>query len=352
MKKLIHIVGARPQFVKLAPFVHQSDGLFENVVVHTGQHYDKAMSAGFFSDLDIPEPHYNLNVGSGEPGYQTGQMLIGIEPLLQKEKPDAVVVYGDTNSTLAGALAASKLGIYTVHIEACLRSFNRTMPEEINRICTDHISNLLIAPTETAMQNARQEGLEAKTHLIGDIMTDSLAYGLSKAGQTSRILANLNLNKQDYYLLTLHRPYTVDDPIIFSELLSQLDKLDLPVVFPIHPRTAKNLHQKGTAGFRQIRFIDPQPYLDFLNLMHHAKMVLTDSGGIQKEAYILKVPCVTLRPETEWLETVESGWNLLCDPTCRDLHRKIISFQVPSIHPDLFGIKVTERILALIKNSI
>lgn len=352
MKKLIHIVGARPQFVKLAPFVHKSVGMFDNIVIHTGQHYDAAMSASFFADLDIPEPDYNLNVGSGNPGDQTGKMLSGIEALLLKENPDAVIVYGDTNSTLAGALAAAKLGIYTMHIEACLRSFNRAMPEELNRICTDHISDLLFAPTETAMQNARLEGLDDKTHLVGDIMTDSLAYGLSKAEKQSQVLTRLNLTNKEYYLLTLHRPYTVDDPAILNDLLCELDKLDLPVVFPVHPRTTKHLIKKGSAGFKRIRTIDPQTYLDFICLLNNAKMVLTDSGGIQKEAYILKVPCVTLRPETEWLETVESGWNLLCDPTWENLSSKIMSFEVPILHPELFGTQVAEKIITLVKSKI
>ena len=352
MKKILHIVGARPQFIKLAPFLHKSSDVFNNLVLHTGQHYDKSMSDSFFDDLDIPEPQYNLNVGSALQGEQTAKMLVGIEHAIMKEQPEAVVVYGDTNSTLAGALAAVKLGVFTAHIEACLRSFNRAMPEEINRICTDHICNLLFAPTVTAMQNAEQEGLSKVTHLVGDIMTDSLAYGLAKAEKVSAALSVNNLNKGEYYLLTLHRPYTVDNPAILVELLTKLNGLDKIVVFPVHPRTANILAKSEINSFSNIRMIAPQSYLDFICLMSNSKMVLTDSGGIQKEAYILKKGCATLRSETEWLETVQTGWNCLINPSEPDLAKLISAFSTPEIHPVLFGENVSKQIIELLNKSL
>lgn len=348
MKKIIHIVGARPQFIKLAPLVHHSSKMFNNLILHTGQHYDKAMSDNFFEDLDIPMPDYNLEVGSGSHGQQTAVMLAGIEHILINEKPDAVVVYGDTNSTLAGALAATKLHIITAHVEACLRSFNRTMPEEINRMCVDHISDILFAPTSTAMQNATKEGLIDITHLVGDIMTDSLAYGLHKAESKSSVMQEHNLQPDAFYLLTLHRPYTVDNPDFLIELLGKLNKLGQKVVFPVHPRTANVLSKYDISNLSNISMISPQSYLDFISLMKNSTMILTDSGGIQKEAYILRKLCVTLRTETEWIETVQSGWNMLINPNSANLTHNILELSQPDTYSPIFGTDVSGKIISIL----
>ncbi len=351
-KKIVHIVGARPQFIKLAPIIHRSRDIFDNVILHTGQHYDKSMSGDFFTELEMPSPDYNLGAGSGNPGEQTAKMLAGSESVLQKENPAAVIVYGDTNSTLAGALASVKLNILTAHVEACLRSFNRFMPEEINRICTDHISNMLFAPTENAMSNARKEGLSGITHLVGDIMTDSLAFGLSKADKESEILEKLNLEHEKYCLLTLHRPYTVDNAAILTNVLKQLDQLEESIIFPVHPRTANMLKKSDALPFHHIIMTEPRPYLDFIKLMSAAKIILTDSGGIQKEAYILKKMCVTLRPETEWTETILTGWNTLCDPTGGQVIDTIRSITKPAQHPELFGRNTAHKIINLLDSAI
>jgi len=352
MRKIVHIVGARPQFIKLAPLVHKSKDIFESVIIHTGQHYDRAMSDCFFDDLDIPNPAYNLNIGSANHGKQTAEMLAGIEDVLLKEKPDAVIVYGDTNTTLAGAMASVKLNIKTAHVEACLRSFNKTMPEEINRICVDHISSVLFVPTEVAMKNAIKEGLKDKAYLTGDIMTDSLAYGLSIVNKRSDILAKLDISKDSYYLLTLHRPYTVDNISLLTELLNKLNCLEHKVLFPIHPRTSNILSSYNIKQLANIRIISPQSYLDFIALMDNSKMILTDSGGIQKEAFILKKLCVTLRTETEWTETVQSGWNTLVNPNQDNLTDIIKSAKTQQAYPDLFGTEVTEKIIRILKEIL
>ncbi|MDD4147584.1 MAG: UDP-N-acetylglucosamine 2-epimerase (non-hydrolyzing) [Candidatus Cloacimonetes bacterium] len=345
--KIIQIVGARPQFVKLAPLsrVIRTAG-HEELIIHSGQHYDIQMNEVFFRDMEIPAPDFNLSVGSGTQGVQTGEILALVEPILEKQKPDMVIVYGDTNTTLAGALAAVKLGIKTAHVEACLRSFNRSMPEEINRIATDHICDLLLAPTQKAMENAAREGLSENCRLVGDIMVDSLALGIAKARRESKVMQELKLSDNEpYFLLTLHRPYNVDDPMKLQHILSSLDTLDTRIIFPVHPRTRKILQNLSNRQFNNIHFIAPQAYLDFLMLMDNCGMMLSDSGGIQKEAYILKKRCVTLRPETEWVETVQSGWNLLLPPEESSFPSAISSFTKPDAHPDIFGQNVAQRIL-------
>lgn len=352
--KIIQIVGARPQFVKLAPLSRAvREAGYEELIVHSGQHYDLSMNEVFFRDMEIPAPDFNLSVGSGSQGVQTGEILALVEPILEKQKPDMVIVYGDTNTTLAGALAAVKLGFKTAHVEACLRSFNRSMPEEINRIATDHISDLLLAPTPKAMANAAKEGLSDKCVLVGDIMVDSLAFGIKKAKEKSRVLEELKLDKgEPYHLLTLHRPYNVDNTEKLSHILKGLDGLGTRIVFPVHPRTRKMLQNMPDRQFRNIHFIAPQAYLDFLMLMDNCQMMLSDSGGIQKEAYILQKPCITLRPETEWVETVESGWNLLLDPEEPAFPEAIKGFTPPASHPDIFGKDVAIRILTEIEKAI
>lgn len=351
--KILSIVGARPQFIKLSALSHLLRQEFEEIIVHTGQHYDSNMSHVFFSDLGINPPDYNLKVGSGTHGKQTGDMLIKLEEVMLKEKPDMVIIFGDTNSTLAGSLAASKLGITTIHIEAGLRSYNRNMPEEINRVTADHLSDWLFAPNEEAKQNLIQEGLGAKTIITGDIMVDSVLKNVEQATQTSSIIKELKLSGKDFYLLTLHRPYNVDDPKRLKFIFGELSKIKQQVVFPIHPRTKEKVRDASIQIPENITVINPAGYKDFLALQSHARKIITDSGGIQKEAYILEKPCITLRSETEWVETVEAGWNLLIDTSKEEPFAKRIEDFIPSAdHKDLFGHNVGEAMLTEIKNIL
>ncbi len=306
--KILSIVGARPQFIKCAPVSRALRKEHQEILVHTGQHYDENMSGIFFEELSIPPPDYHLGIGSGAHGEQTGRMLLAIEQVLLQEEPDLVLVYGDTNSTLAGALAAAKLHIRIAHVEAGLRSFDRSMPEEINRVVTDHIADLLFVPTETGVANLSREGIYDGVHLTGDVMVDALLYNQYLAKQ-SDILEHLDL--KEYYLTTVHRASNTDDEQKLRSIMDAFAALDRQVVFPAHPRTRKYLARYGIVPAEHILIIDPLPYLDMLQLMSHAAAVLTDSGGVQKEAYILQVPCITLRENTEWVETVEDGWNVL-----------------------------------------
>jgi UDP-GlcNAc3NAcA epimerase len=288
----------------------------ENTIIHTGQHYDAAMSDIFFEELKIPQPTINLGVGSGEHGTQTGQMLEKIERVLLESQPDMVVVYGDTNSTLAGALAAAKLHIPVAHIEAGLRSFNRCMPEEINRIVADHVSDLLLAPTPTAIENLRNEGLSNKAVLTGDIMYDAVLFNRVVAERRSKILERLNLVPGDYGVVTVHRAENTDDEARLGILLTAFNDVAasaLQLVFPVHPRTARLLSSKfaGWSPHPRLHIIEPVGYLDMLCLMNHARITLTDSGGLQKEAFFLNCPAITLRDETEWVEIIHAGRNIL-----------------------------------------
>lgn len=345
--KILSIVGARPQFIKLAPLSSKLKGIHEEIIVHTGQHYDYAMSEKIFSDLKIRKPDIQLDIGSGSHAYQTSEMMKGLETAMISKKPDLVIVFGDTNSTLAGALSASKLNIPIIHIESGLRSFNKNMPEEINRIVTDHVSSLLFAPTHTAVKNLIYEGLEAITSLTGDIMVDTMKCNVEIALQKSTILSNLNLQVNDYSLLTLHRNYNVDNPAILENLLSQLGQLESQIIFPIHPRTKKMLMTSWKLP-PNIRFIAPLGYLDFIVLENFSRRIITDSGGIQKEAYILKKPCITLRTETEWVETVEEKWNLLIAPTDQEIASKISAFMPPENQSPVFGENVTDKMVKII----
>lgn len=312
-RKALSVVGARPQFIKLAPIASAFEGKLDHVVVHTGQHYDEAMSGVFFEDLIIPHPDYNLEVGSGSHAAQTASMMTRLEGILKKEEPDVVVVYGDTNSTLAGALVAAKLNIPVAHIEAGLRSFNRDMPEEINRIVTDRLSRLLFCPTETAMRNLFREGMKDASHLVGDVMFDALLLHRSLIDRHSSILASIGVRRAGFYLATVHRASNTDDVEALTGILNALNALDAPVVFPLHPRTRDTMavREMVLGEWSRILFVEPVGYLDMLALQANARKVLTDSGGVQKESYCLGTPCVTLRLETEWVETLESGWNTL-----------------------------------------
>lgn len=317
--KILSVVGARPQFVKVTIISRaiekhntNSHSHIEEVLVHTGQHYDYQMSQLFFQQLKLRSPDYNLEVGSDTQAKQTARMLEGIEEVLFKEKPDLVLVYGDTNSTLAGALAASKLNIPVGHIEAGVREFKKSMPEEQNRVLTDHISSFLFCPTRTAVENLKREGIEEGVYLVGDVMYDALLASLPLAEGYSKILQELDLKPSQYYLATIHRAENTDERENLFNLLTALNKLDLPVIFPIHPRTKKAVAQYDLKDLLiNLKVIEPVGYLDMLILEKNACAILTDSGGVQKEAYWLGVPCVTLREETGWVETLEGGWNVL-----------------------------------------
>lgn len=314
--KVISVLGARPQFIKAAPVnkALRSSGI-EHFILHTGQHYDPEMSQVFFDEMGLAEPDVNLGIGSGTQAAQTGRMLIGIEEILLSEKPGVCMVYGDTNSTLAGILASVKLKIPTAHIEAGLRSYNRTMPEEINRVVADHCSDILFCPTSTSVSNLSLEGITQGVHLVGDVMLDALLSLRKIAESQSEILEDLDLTPGGYVLATIHRPYNADDHSRLGAILDALGQLGKPVILPLHPRTRRRITEFGldekTSGMGTLRLIQPIGYLDMVRLSSSADLIITDSGGLQKEAYLLGVPCLTVRPETEWVETVESGWNQL-----------------------------------------
>jgi UDP-GlcNAc3NAcA epimerase len=322
--KIISILGVRPQFIKAAPVSRAiAKAGHEEHIVHTGQHYDYGMSRIFFEEMQIQEPYINLNVGSGTHAQQTAQMLIGIEPILLAEKPDLVLVYGDTNSTLAGALVAIKLHIKLAHIEAGLRSYNRIMPEEHNRVLTDHCADLLFCPTQTAVDNLHQEGIYSGVHLVGDTMYDAILQFSTIARDRSTILSRLNLQPKNYLLATIHRPYNTDRFEVLSDILLAFGEIGELVIFPIHPRTSLKITTSGIDIPPNVRIIEPVGYLDMLMLEMNAKTIMTDSGGIQKEAYFLKTKCLTLRPETEWVETTASGWNTLVGTDVKKILRAL-----------------------------
>lgn len=335
--KILTVVGARPQFVKAAAV---SRALRENhteVLAHTGQHYDKNMSEIFFRELDLPEPDYNLEVGSASHSVQTGEMLIRLEPIFENEKPDWVLVYGDTNSTLAGALTASKLHIPVAHIEAGLRSFNRRMPEEINRVLTDHISQLLFCPAQKAADNLKLEGVTSGVHIVGDVMYDAILRYIEIAERKSGVLNSLGLKTKQYLLATVHRAANVDDTERLLHILQTFSALEETVVFPVHPRTYKAIRAAGFSAGKNLKLVEPVGYLDMLWLEKNARMILTDSGGMQKEAYWLGTPCITLREETEWVETVQAGWNIVVGVERERIVNAVRNFSPPASRPHLFG---------------
>lgn len=327
------------------------------MLLHTGQHYDHNMSQVFFDELEIPEPDYNLDVGSGTHATQTGRMLAGIEQVLFYEKPDAVLVYGDTNSTLAGALAAVKLHIPVAHVEAGLRSFNNAIPEEINRILTDRISFRLFCPTRTAAANLKREGITAGVHITGDVMYDALTSNLMRAEAISPILQRLQLRPKEYILVTVHRPSNTDDPIVLKNLCLALRAIagsGERVIFPAHPRTLARLEAMGETKTIEDLLVPPASYLEILLLQKNSKIVMTDSGGVQKEAFWLSVPCVTLREETEWVETVESGWNVLAGNDTQQIQKAVDKFLASSpkyLPPNEDG-HASERISDILRKNM
>jgi UDP-N-acetylglucosamine 2-epimerase len=311
--KVLTVVGARPQFIKAAPVSRVIREQMDEILVHTGQHYDKDMSEVFFEELNIPVPDYNLHVGSKSHGAQTGEMLRKLEEVILKERPDCVLVYGDTNSTLAGALAAAKLHIPVAHVEAGLRSFNRRMPEEINRVLTDHVSDWLFCPTRTAVDLLADEGINDGVYFVGDVMLDAVNSNRKLAEAESTILRDVQVESGSYLLITLHRAENTDNPARLGSIIGAINELPLPAVLPLHPRTRdKALTEYGLEITNpQVRCIGPVGYLDMVQLEVNARKILTDSGGVQKESFFAKVPCITMRDETEWTETVVLGANIL-----------------------------------------
>jgi UDP-GlcNAc3NAcA epimerase len=314
--KIVTIVGARPQFIKASAvsrcIKEEYSKEIEETVVHTGQHHDENMSAVFFDELAIPTPKYNLAISGGNHGAMTGRMLEAIENVLLLEKPDIVLVYGDTNSTLAGALAAAKLHIRIAHVEAGLRSFNRRMPEEINRVLTDKLSTYLFCPTDVAIKNLQQEGMRDGLYNVGDVMYDAALFFGHQAAKKSALLSTLNLNQGEFVLATCHRAENTDYQEKLSNILMALTNIarDLPVIFPLHPRTRDCINRYNLNHYlKNIRVVQPLSYLDMVSLEQSAKVIITDSGGVQKEAFFYGVPCITMREETEWVETVSLGWN-------------------------------------------
>ena len=333
--KVLTIVGARPQFIKAWPVGRAlvQCGIDEHLV-HTGQHYDDRMSQVFFDEMGIRRPDRNLEVGSGSHGAQTGRMLMALEAVMLEERPDWVLVYGDTNTTLAGAIAACKLEIPIAHVEAGLRSFNRAMPEEHNRVLTDHCSTLLFCPTQTAVDHLGREGVVQRVDLVSDVMYDAVLHFGAVARTRSTSLRDAGVEEGGYYLATIHRAYNTDDTQRLLALLRALDRLDAAVVLPVHPRTKACLAAHAPdADFRRIRMIDPVGYLDMLRLEQGARAIVTDSGGVQKEAYFFGIPCFTLRPETEWVETVASGWNTLVSEDGASLQSLVAGWKRPSQPP-------------------
>lgn len=330
MKKIITIVGARPQFVKAAVLSKVLKDEFDEIIIHTGQHYDENMSKVFFEQLNITKPKYNLGIGSGSHGKQTGEMIEKIEEVLLVEKPDYVMVYGDTNSTLAGALAASKLLIPVIHIEAGLRSYNMKMPEEQNRILTDHISTILICPTQTAVDNLKKEGIEKNVYNVGDVMCDSVLY-YSKLAEEKLNVEGIDLKPiyktmqfQEWNLATIHRAENTTSTEKLSIILDVFEKLSSVVVFPVHPRIRRMIDELYAKNkYNNIFFVEPVDYITMLYLTKNAKKIITDSGGLQKECYILDVPCITVREQTEWVETLQKGYNRLSNIEENELLKNI-----------------------------
>jgi UDP-GlcNAc3NAcA epimerase len=355
------VIGARPEIIQTAPFSRavRADGHRE-VLVHTGQHYDTNMSDVFFRDLGVPHPDHNLEVGSSSHAAMTAQIMVRLEPLMLHERPDWVVVFGDTNSTLAGALVAAKLCIPLAHIEAGLRSGDRTMPEEVNRVLVDHISDLLLAPTDAAVANLQREGLTRGVQLVGDVRVDVLRGLIDRArARLAGVLAREGVPLkpgEPFALATIHRAANTDDRGRLRALVAALDSLPLPVVLPVHPRLAKML-KAGGLNFKpggSVYDIAPLGFLDLLALLDGCRLVITDSGGLQKEAYMLRRPCVTVRDTTEWVETVASGWNRLSDVTPGALGAAVSAALAPppDAHPEFYGTPgVTRRIVALLAHG-
>ena len=349
--KIISVVGARPEFIQAGPVSRALRAVpgVQEVLVHTGQHYDYRMSQEFFDELSLPTPDYNLGAGSGSPARQTAEILARLEQVLLDERPDVVIVRGDTNSTLAGALAASKLQIPTVHIEAGERSFDRQMPEEINRLVADGVADLHFCASQNAVKNLAREGHRASVYWVGDVMLDALRAHWTMARSTSDIVARLKLEPRSYALVTVHRAATTDVPDRLRRMAEALNQVRETIVFPVHPRTRLALERDGIRFGEHVRLVEPVGYLDMLVLEEQARLIATDSGGVQREAYYLGRPCLTLRETTEWIETVEAGWNKLVGVEPKSVLEAWFDFQPPATRPALYGTgKAGQQIASLL----
>lgn len=356
--KVTTIIGTRPEFVQIGPLSKSLRAMgHTEILVNTGQHYDDNMSQIFFRELDLPQPDINLEVGSGSHAQQTGEMMIRVEDVLLREKPDYVVVYGDTNSTVAGALVAAKLHIPIVHVESGLRSFDRRMPEEINRVTTDHLSDILFAPTHKAIQNLEAEGITRGVYNIGDVRVDVLANMKPRIEERIKSLSEqINLSKGvDYILATIHRAENTDNEIRLRQILETLNHLDIPVVLPVHPRLRKMMQVYQLEFSDVVHAIEPVGFFDMMTLLHGCKIVVTDSGGLQKESYMMERPTITLRDSTEWIETVDSGWNQLSETTPAEFETALALAlgDKPNSHPSFYGeFGVGKRMVQILAESI
>jgi len=351
--KIVSIVGARPEFIQAWPVSQALNCNHQEVLVHTGQHYDYQMSQAFFDDLGLAPPDYNLGVGSGPHGKQTGEILARLEEILLEVKPDGVVVRGDTNSTLAGILAASKMHIPTAHIEAGERSYDRSMPEEINRLVADSLADMHFCASRTAVQQLAREGITRKVAWVGDVMLDAHTFFCEKTRTRNGLFAKLGIQPVRYNLVTVHRAATTDDPRRLENILNALREMNEVVVFPVHPRTRSVLSSMNIQLGERIKLIEPVGYLDMLALEESARVIATDSGGVQREAYFFRVPCLTLRDETEWKETVATGWNQLVGTKKEAILEAWHQIQIPAAHPPIFGDgTASEQIVKLLEREL
>ena len=342
------MIGNRPQFIKAAAVSDRLRAAGDEILVHTGQHYDEELSRVFFDELGLPRPEHQLDLGGGSNSSQTARMLAALEPLVAETAPDAVLVYGDTNSTLAGALAGAQARVPVAHVEAGMRSYDRAMPEELNRVLADHAADLLLCSSERAAENLRAEGVRGEIEVVGDVMVDVALLLGPRARERTDVLERYGVEPGAFVLITVHRAGNVDHPARLERLVELLEALPLPAVLPLHPRTARRLEQAGLRGRVEaaVRVVPPLGYLDFTALLQHARALLTDSGGVQKEAYLAGVPCVTLRDTTEWTETVDAGWNVLVDLD-RDAALAALDRPPPAAHPPLYGDgRAGERVVA------
>jgi UDP-GlcNAc3NAcA epimerase len=335
--KILSIVGARPEFIQAASVSRALRSQHQEVLVHTGQHYDFLMSQTFFDELSLPTPDYNLEVGSGSHATQTGQMLARLEEVMQAERPHTVLVRGDTNSTLAGALAASKLCLPIVHVEAGERSFDRATPEEVNRLVADRLAQLHLCASHRAIDHLAAEGIRESVHWTGDVMLDATTANLPIALGRSQVLEELDLVPGNYALVTVHRATNTDDHEHLRQILDALNQVNEPVIFPVHPRTCAALRGLSFPFASHVKLVDPVGYLDMLVLERHARLIATDSGGVQREAYFLGVPCLTLREQTEWTETISVGWNVLVGADSKRILDQWFTFKPPADRPAIFG---------------
>ena len=353
--RVLTVVGNRPQFIKAAAVSHRLRDGTDEVLVHTGQHYDEELSQVFFSELGLPAPEHHLDLGGGSNTAQTARMLDALEGLLASERPDLVLVYGDTNSTLAGALAAAQAHVPVAHVEAGMRSFDRAMPEELNRVLTDHASALLLCSSDAAAANLRAERVAGRIEVVGDVMVDIALLLGARAAAREDVVAAHGVEPGAFLLVTAHRAGNVDDPARLERLVALLEALPHPVVLPLHPRTRARLEASGLLARLEaapdVRLTAPLGYLEFTALLHHARAVLTDSGGVQKEAYLAATPCVTLRSTTEWTETVDAGWNVLVDLDA-DAALAALEREPPPVRPQLYGDgRAGERVVAALRTK-